>query len=460
MNDWHPDPETLERFLDDDLSDDESRALQRHLLVCAECEDQLVLLLPNVSLLPPTPKSKPQSKPRPVPSGFTALIAEEIDFFTRQERARRERGEAILLFADLRQRSPDERARLVEQEPRFTSWALADLLLEGSHRAMRESHQESHEWALLALAIAERLDGANDPGGAIRSLKTRAWGYLGNALRLRGDLLGARRCFQKAEQQLRDGWLDPLDEGLLLQFKASLARAQGRPYEAIEFLDEAIAIYRSLNEPHNEGRTLIGKGLALISIQESDEAEACLYQGLARIDIEADRSLAYLGEHNLILCQHTAGRHEEAAAHAAAARRRWAGEIPALDLLRLRWIEGKSLLELGRIDLAGPILQDVHVGLLESEQPLLVVEAALDLAQVYLLEARHAEARELAERTVALARGLGVESELLKALVLFERAARRERLTIAVLRDAKGSLERSAARPSTRASDAATGPTS
>lgn len=460
MNDWHPDPETLERFLDDDLSDDESRALQRHLLVCAECEDQLLLLLPNLSVLPQVPRSKSERKNQPVPAGFAAEMAEEIDFFTRQERARRERGEAILLFADLRQHSQEERARLVAHEARFASWALADLLLEGSHRAMRESHQESHEWALLALAIAERLDGASDPGGAVRSLKTRAWGYLGNALRLNGDLLGARRCFQKAEQQLRDGWLDPLDEGLLLQFKASLARAQGRPYEAIELLDEAVAIYRSLNEPQNEGRALIGKGLALISIQEADLAETCLYQGLARIDVEADRSLAYLAELNLILCQHTAGRHEEAAAHATAARRRWTGEVPALDLLRLRWIEGKSLLELGRIDLAGPILLEVHENLLETEQPLLVVEAALDLAQVYLSEERHAEARELAGRTVALARGLGVESELLKALVLFERAARRERLTLAVLRQAKGTLERAVSRPTPKASDAATGPTS
>ena len=287
-------------------------------------------------------------------------IAEELDFFTRQERARRERGEAILLFAELRQMTSEERAERVGSDPRFTSWALADLLLEGSHRAMRENHQESHEWALLALAIAERLGQGEDPGGAIRSLRTRAWGYLGNALRIRGDLVGARRCFQKAEQQLRDGWLDPLDEGLLLQFKASLARAQGRPYEAVEFLDEAIAIYRSLNEPQHEGRALIGQGLALISIDEADRAEACLYQGLARIDIEADRSLAYLGEHNLILCQYAAGRFEEAAAHAASARRRWAGEIPDLDVLRLRWIEGKSLLELGRIESAGKVLAEVH----------------------------------------------------------------------------------------------------
>lgn len=325
---------------------------------------------------------------------------------------------------------------------------------------MRENHQESHEWALLALAIAERLGEGEDPGGAIRSLRTRAWGYLGNALRIRGDLVGARRCFQKAEQQLRDGWLDPLDEGLLLQFKASLARAQGRPYEAIEFLDEAIAIYRSLNEPQHEGRALIGQGLALISIDEAERAEACLYQGLARIDVEADRALAYLGEHNLILCQYAAGRYEEAAAHAASARRRWAGEIPSLDVLRLRWIEGKSLLELGRIESASKVLAEVHEQLLETEQPLLVVEAALDLAQAYLLAERHSDARDLAERTVALARGLGVESDLLKALVLFERAARRERLTVALLRQAKGTLEKSASRPIASGGDAATGPSS
>ncbi|HXO22663.1 MAG TPA: zf-HC2 domain-containing protein, partial [Thermoanaerobaculia bacterium] len=47
MSGWHPDPSQLERFLNDDLPDEESRTLQRHLFACPDCEERLIRLLPG-----------------------------------------------------------------------------------------------------------------------------------------------------------------------------------------------------------------------------------------------------------------------------------------------------------------------------------------------------------------------------------------------------------------------------
>src|SRR4051795_9290465 len=47
---WHPDRGALERYLGGTSPDGESRALQRHLAVCPECEERLVGLLTPPSL--------------------------------------------------------------------------------------------------------------------------------------------------------------------------------------------------------------------------------------------------------------------------------------------------------------------------------------------------------------------------------------------------------------------------
>src|SRR5687767_5981861 len=46
MTEWHPDLETLERFLDDELPEEPSRTLQRHLFTCPRCEARLIEILP------------------------------------------------------------------------------------------------------------------------------------------------------------------------------------------------------------------------------------------------------------------------------------------------------------------------------------------------------------------------------------------------------------------------------
>src|SRR5215212_8839206 len=46
MTEWHPDRETLEHFLDDQLPEEQSRTLQRHIFTCSRCEERLIGILP------------------------------------------------------------------------------------------------------------------------------------------------------------------------------------------------------------------------------------------------------------------------------------------------------------------------------------------------------------------------------------------------------------------------------
>lgn len=47
MTEWHPDRKMLERFLEDELPEEQSRTLQRHLFTCSGCETSLIQILPS-----------------------------------------------------------------------------------------------------------------------------------------------------------------------------------------------------------------------------------------------------------------------------------------------------------------------------------------------------------------------------------------------------------------------------
>lgn len=62
MNEWHPDGDQLERFLGDDMPEEEGREVQGHLFACTACEERLFALLPALhqagEASPPAPRKQ------------------------------------------------------------------------------------------------------------------------------------------------------------------------------------------------------------------------------------------------------------------------------------------------------------------------------------------------------------------------------------------------------------------
>lgn len=425
MHDRHPDRGALERYLDGGQPAGERRALQRHLFGCPVCEDRMIALLSAAAASPHPPASGPG--PRGVVERSLHRHQTEIAVHLRNLAGER-------LAADDRWREiaphPHERRRLkIAAEPCYHSWGFFELLVERARLAVLDDPQRAEELLRLALDVADRLDPETYGRGANEAARTRAWSWLANAWRLLGDFRQAEMGFQTAELYLAQSWLDPLDEALLLELKAPLRRGQRRFAEALELLDEAIAIYREIHEPHAHGRALIIKGIVLRYQGDFAAAEESFRTSLFLLDSAREPRLMMIAQYNLIGCLKDAGRTLEAAALIPDARKITEQAGTRSDRMRLRWTEGRVDLALGRLAAAEAALLEVSESFLADGRAFDAAQVALDLALLYLRQRRLEETKQLAAELLAAFRARDVHQEALAALIVLQQAAEREHLT-------------------------------
>lgn len=449
MTDRHLDRKALERFLDGGLPEGESRVLQRHLFLCPVCEERLTALLPGSA-----------ASPRPAPSGrgyrgYRGLIQRLLRDHRTEAAARRrkvaeERRAASGLWRELEPHPTARRRSMIGEDARFQSWGLFELLLDRSRQALFEDPRRAEDLLRLTLDVAERLSPEEYGRGASEAARTRAWAWLGNALRLLGDFRQAELAFQTAELYLSRSWLDPLDEALLLELKAPLRRAQRRFDEALELLEEAVAIYREVNEPHLQGRALMVKGLALQYKGDFEAAAEDFRTSLFLLDGTREPRLLVMGQHNLIGCLHEAGHSAEAAALIPEARRLYE-QVGALTYLpRLRWTEGRILTALGRPAEAEAVLLEVRDRFVEEALAFDAALVSLDLSTLYLGQGRPEETKDLAAELIPIFQSHEIYHEALASLILFQQAAGMEQLTAGLIEEIAAYLKEARDNPHLR----------
>lgn len=448
----HLDRETLESFLAGGLSDEEDRALQRHLFTCPRCEAQLTRLLPLEGFASGRPVLAEREGGR---GDVICRIAEE----RRPEAERRradlaaERAAAPGLWNELEPWDQERRRELVWHDPRFQSWGFFELLVDRSHRILPQNPRGAEDLARLALDVAEQLSPPAHEVAAVESAKARAWIQLAHAQRLLSDFRQAEQAFQTAELHLSRSWLDPLDEGLLLEAKAPLRRAQGRFGEALEMLDAAVAIYREINEPHLHGRALLVKGLTLQYRGGSGDPEAaaeCFRTSLFLLDGEREPRLVLVGQYNLIRGLYASGRSVEAAALLPEAQKLVQEAGSRSDRLRLEWLAGQIAAVQERWDEAEAVLLVVREAFIEDGAAFDAALASLDLASLYARLGRTSEVKRLAAEMLPIFQSLEVPREALAALLFFQQAAERETLTLGLVQELSSYLEKVQSNPQLR----------
>lgn len=437
----HPDRETLVQYLNGTLPDGAGRALQRHLLLCPTCEELLVALAPGA----------------PPDEDYQGLIRRLLDSQREEVAAIRhsldgERAAAPGLWRQIAPEPQEERRRRVLDEPRFQTWGFFELLIDRAYTAIQEDARAAEDLLRLAVDVAGRLSPAYG-AGAGETAQARAWIWLANILRVQGDFQRAEEAFQTAERHLSRGWLDPLDEALLLELKGPLRRGQRRFEEAIELLDDAIAIYREVNEPHLQGRALGIKGLTLQYMGDFTAAADCFRTSLFLADGLREPRLMLTNQHNLIGCLHDAGQSAEAASLIADARRLTEQVGRRADLLRLRWTEGKIAAARGRLETAEAALREVREAFLESALAFDAALVSLDLATVYLQQQRPEETKRLAAELIPVFQAREVHREALAALIVFQQAAEREQLTAGLIEEIAAYLRQARGNPQLRFRD-------
>ncbi|HKH49846.1 MAG TPA: hypothetical protein VKM72_34770 [Thermoanaerobaculia bacterium] len=326
-------------------------------------------------------------------------------------------------------------------------WGLCESLLARSQACRHHDPEQMVLLAERAAAIAADLDPFTYGPELTSDLRARCLAELGNAHRVADDIEGAERALRSATQESARGTQDPLLLARIMDLTASLRGAQRRFGEALELLDAVYRLYESHGDRHNAGRALISKGLYTGYDNDPEEAVRLLSAGLTLIHPASDSKLVISAVHNLITFLADCGRFREAQRLLRRARPAYDAEGDRLNLIKLRWLEGKIAAGLGRLGRAEQLLGQASQELEAAGLHYHAAVASLDLAAVWLSQGKTAETRALVEELVTTFRARRIAREALAALVLLRKAFDRDggteplELLRAVSRYLKGSRQ-------------------
>jgi transcriptional regulator with XRE-family HTH domain len=358
--------------------------------------------------------------------------------------------QAPFLWERLRRYKPGERRAVVQTTPEFQNAGLCVLVSLESEKMAADDAGKALELAELALLIARLA-----PGEENRRSRLQGWAFafVGNAQRVRGDLVEADQAFTRAWELWRagepyeSGWLD---ESRLLDLEASLRRAQRRLPKALALLERALAI----GPRAAAGRLLVKRAKTLEEMSDYEGGLAALRQAAPLVDGEGDPRLLLCVRFDLLVFLCHLGRHAEAAPLLPEVRELAVRLGNELDLVRLRWLEGRVAAGLGQTEAAFVALRQVRG---EFERRDLAYDAALVTLElsVFLAEAGRArEVKDLARHMTPIFQVKGVHREALAALSCFCKAAEAEAVTAELARGLLDFLQRARNDPSLRFSDA------
>jgi transcriptional regulator with XRE-family HTH domain len=279
---------------------------------------------------------------------------------------------------------------------------------------------------------------------------------------LRRIVLGGEQRRLAAASGVRQGRISEIERGLTtpgLRTLGRLTAAMGLPPSAV---DETVAVIRAMRSAARRsgagvaagGRTGTGAMLLRASVLEAlDDYQgsiAALRRLAATFDEAEDLRMLFAVRFNLAVNVLHLGATEEARALAGEARRLAIGLGNQLDLVRVRWLEGRVAAGLGRWQESAAALQEVLAAFTAGGHALDSALAMLELAAVHAEQGRSREAGELARQAASLCEAQGVRREALAAIELVRQAAAEERLSAELAWRVARSFERARRDPGLR----------
>jgi tetratricopeptide (TPR) repeat protein len=345
-------------------------------------------------------------------------------------REAREEEEALALregeelYERLKPYSGAARRDLIEGAPDYQHWGLAVHLCRRSEKAAADKPPVALELAELAVFVARHVP---DVEGWRDRLAGWCTAFLGNAQKAANDVPRAADTFAEA-LRLWDKGKDEaglLSEAYLLDMEASLRRAQGLFPKALELHDRA----RKLARPEEIGIILLNKGF---TVQEQGDPGAALEifkEAAEFIDGERQPRLRCVLRYNQAECLRLLDRAEEAA--------QIIKEVQSLaellrndvDLIKTVWLRANIDAGLGHRQEALTALEQVRRDFEGRMLPYDYALASLDVAQLYREEGRFAEIQPLAKEILKIFQAQKVHREALAAVILFQEAAQRGKVT-------------------------------
>ena len=314
----------------------------------------------------------------------------------------------------------------LETHPEFRNWRVAVLLANRSLAAGSNNPKLAVELAELGLAVGRGLDDDSACGAKVQ------WylgGHLGNARRVLGTLVEADAAFDAADELLPAGasfTSDLIEEARIPAFRASLRLAQGRLSEAIQLLNQALAVEPA---PTLAASILINKARVLEEQGDLLGSVAVLRKAEVQIDREKEPRLYLCARENLLDALSKADRFDEAVVLLPEVQSLAGRHATRLDRARLRWIEGRIAAGLGEVSRGIALLTKARADLASGEIGVETALVSLELAGLYACEGNTAAVKALAGHMAPIFQANVLHREALAALAYFRQAADREEVT-------------------------------
>ncbi len=435
----HPHDDVLEELL---LSLDAGQlALLRHLQWCAYCRSKLAYLPREVGV------DAANAEAGEVPAYEVALEETARIVAEREAAMERERDEAPGLFLELLEQ-PE--ATLGEGTTRFHTWGVFELLVERSLEVTIQDAAHGETLGLLALRLSDHLDTARYGAERIADLQARAWGYIGNARRMRFDFEAAEEAFLTALACLKEGTKDSLERVILLDLRASLRRDQRRFEDALRLLRRAAAIFLAAGERHRAGRSLVNASIVYNQMGNPSNAIPLLYQASELIDSEREPRLLLCARHNLVFYHADLGRFVEAQKLYREARPLYRSFNEPWVQNRRSWVRGKIARGLGQSKQAETRFLAARDGFVKEGIPYDTALVSLELALLYAEQGRTEELKGLASDMVQIFASRHIHREALAALAFLRQAVEAEQASFEVVVRVADFLRRSEHDPELR----------
>lgn len=406
----------IESFVDGCLGDEPSRRAGNHMLRCPACRDRVG-------------RTVFQRIENPEAS-YDLPIARAVAAAKSQTgRLRRERQKLERYLAEIEGRPaavldiPRQRATSLRGLP------LVEALLAASFAARFRDPHLMWSLALLAKGAAEKLE-ARYPSVLIADLQARAWAELANAERVGDALAAAEQALATAKLRVLGGSGDPFVVARVVDIEASLRIDQRRLPEALRLLEGVQRIYREIGEHHLAGRVLVTIGHCTYNSGDAAKAATLAAEALKLLDQVREPRFAATALSNRLLYLADSGQSRLASELFLKSGLRKIFGDDALNLLRLRWVEGKIFAGLARLDRAVQAFEEVQAGFVERSLHYDAALAGLDLAEALLRQDRTARVRQIATETYETLKSFGIQGEALRALDYLNQAAARDRVTL------------------------------
>lgn len=356
--------------------------------------------------------------------------------------AANERINAPIRYAELLSHPVADRLELIEKNPRFHSYLLAEMLLERCREAELDELSQAIDAARMAISIAQRLNESFYGRELRRGLEIKSWAVLGNCWRHQGNLVTAEEAFQRVDLLLDEVLVESPERSEALSLKVSLLNDQNRFEEAKVILDELARVYKRTGDSHKLGRTLLQYAIVQGEVGDLDGAIESQLASLGLLRACGDDRLCSLALANLARFLEDAGRSEEALRFLDQAGELIKKTGSQGNIARLRWLEGRIAASLDQDERAEQAFNFARKFFSDRAIDVEAATACLDLALLYARGGRTAELKGLAAEMVPVFQRQGLDREILAALLLFQHAAEKEIATLGLLEEIASYLKR------------------